>query len=279
MHLGIIPALLLIGLTAVAIYVQVTSSNLSLPLSTGTTALTILLPILAAVNIFSTRLPPLSHFTQHSAVRHPAVRQPALIALQLIQGVLAVVLATLTAEGFAPGQTLECSLEGNWQNLWHTHDDRAIGRIQDTFNCCGLRSLVDRNAPGGQCQKLYKDRHFSCINPWRASMQRTAGLSFGIAVAVGLLQLVQLGLFILRTSEGGRAGMVYRRPVRGIDVDPSERLLRDGVVDDDDDDDNHTDPEANNGSNGGQNNYGTTQDGPRVQPSNLGEGGEENGWR
>lgn len=173
-------------------YVQVTSSTLSLPLSTGTTVLTILLPFLAAVNTFGR----LHQTLPRTLSAFPALQQflPLVpLLLQILQGVLAAVLATLTAEGFAPGQVLDCGLEINWQSLWHTHDGRAIQRIQDSFNCCGLRSLVDRDWPRHQCQELYKNRHVSCLAPWRSSMQRSAGLGFTVAVAVGILQVSCVG--------------------------------------------------------------------------------------
>lgn len=108
------------------------------------------------------------------------------VVLQLIQGVLTVVLATLTAEGLEP---VDCILEGNWSRLYRAKDDRALERIQDTFNCCGLRSIVDRTAPRGECKNIYKDRHDSCLSPWHASMQRSAGLDFAVALAVGIFQV------------------------------------------------------------------------------------------
>ncbi|KAI1770504.1 hypothetical protein F4818DRAFT_432391 [Hypoxylon cercidicola] len=274
-NIEVVCALLMAGLTAVAIYVQVTSSTLSLPLSTGTTVLTILLPLLAAVNIFRARI---LHLFPHLIPQHMAraamLQQFLPLVLQLIQGVLSVVLATLMAEGFVPGQMLDCSLEGKWQELWRPHEGHAIERIQDTFSCCGLRSIVDRNEPRGQCPILYKDRHFACLSPWRASMQRSAGLGFGVAIAVGILQLIQLALFTLRTSENGHARIEYR-DIQSIESGASERLLGNGTVNDDGGDDDGT----ANGSGGGRRDYGATEEGPRVEPSGLGDRDEENTWR
>ncbi|KAI0457167.1 hypothetical protein F5B21DRAFT_99175 [Xylaria acuta] len=121
--------LLVIALIAIAIYVQVTSSTLSLPISTATTVLTILLPLFAAANVIYTP------FLNRLAAS-PTLQQLLLPALHIIQGVLTVIIATLAAQGFVPGRTLGCRLEGNWQQLWRNHDRRAIERIQDTFDCC-----------------------------------------------------------------------------------------------------------------------------------------------
>ncbi|XXG97946.1 hypothetical protein Hte_004262 [Hypoxylon texense] len=269
-NLYIVRALLLVGLTAVAIYVQVTSSTLSLPLSTGTTVLTILLPLLAAVNTFGLLL----RILPRQASTSPILQKFLPFVLQILQGVLAVVLATLAAEGFVPGQVLDCNLENSWQGLWHTKDGRAIERIQDAFSCCGLRSTVDRDWPTHQCKDLYKDRHGACLIPWRASMQRNSGLGFTVAVAVGILQLIQLAFFTLRTSEGGHARMGYRQNTSSFVSGPSDRLLGNGAANGDDD---GTGPETN-GSGGGRRGYGGTEDGPRVEPTHLGDSGEENTW-
>lgn len=176
----------LLGLTYSS-YVQVTSSTLSLPLSTGTTVLTIILPLLAAANVFYT--PYLSSFLRQKLTSSSALQQLLPVALQVLQGILTVVLATLSAEGFIPGQLLDCSLHGNWQRMYREHDGRSIERIQDSFTCCGLRTVKDMDWPRLQCSALYGDRHDACIGPWRAAMQRSAGLEFAVAVTVGILQV------------------------------------------------------------------------------------------
>ncbi|KAL7624718.1 hypothetical protein AAE478_006289 [Parahypoxylon ruwenzoriense] len=274
-NLAILYPLLFIAAAAVAIYVQISSSTLSLPLSTGTTVLTILLPFLAAANVFCTPLLRrllLARLGSSSSSPASLLRLvPA--ALQLIQGVLTIVLATLAAEGFTPGQVLECSLEGNWQHLWRAHDDRAIERIQNAFDCCGFRSTVDRDYPRGHCVE-YTHRNSACIGPWRASMQRTAGLEFSVAIVVGILQVVHLALFKLRNSGGGSARAGYRRITQSIGANPSEGLLADGVVDAD-----HDETEgAGDGPGNGHHNYGALESGPnhRLEPSGLGE--ERNNW-
>ncbi|KAF3067322.1 putative tetraspanin tsp3 protein [Daldinia childiae] len=268
-NLAIAFPFVLLALAAVAIYVQVTSSNLSFPISTGTTALTIILPFIAFANILYT--PQLRRLFQQRVTSSSTLLQFLPVASPVLQAILTVVLATLTAEGFSSGQGIECSLERSWQRLWSAHDYRAIERIQDTFNCCGLRSLPDRNAPRGMCQELHRDRGSSCLVPWRATMERTSGFEFGVAVAVGIVQLIHLILFGLRNSgSNSRAG--YRR---FVGPDTRESLLENGTTDEDDG--GQVEGNGENGSN--RSNYGTTGDGAnhRLEPSGLGE--EGNNWR
>ncbi|KAI2468410.1 hypothetical protein F4781DRAFT_398205 [Annulohypoxylon bovei var. microspora] len=272
-NLAIAYPLLLVALTALAIYVQVTSSKLSLPLSTGTTVLTIILPLVAAANVFYT---PLLHRILRSRVSSLAIQQLLPIALQVIQGVLTVVLATLSAEGFVPGKLLECSLEGNWQRLYSARDGNAIQRIQNSFNCCGLRSNKDRDIPGGHCPVKHdnKNKNIECLGPWRAAEQRTAGLEFTVVVVVGILQLIHLALFRLRNSGGARARIGYKRLTQSIGANPHEGLLENEAANDDGDDA----AAGEDGPDGGRRDYGTLEDGSnhRIEPTGLGE--ERNNW-
>ncbi|KAI2777161.1 hypothetical protein F4815DRAFT_482182 [Daldinia loculata] len=268
-NLAIAFPLVLLALAAVAIYVQVTSSNLSLPISTGTTVLTIILPFIAAANIFYTPL--LGQLFRQRVTSSPTLLRFLPVVPPVLQAILTVVLATLAAEGFSSGQVIDCGLEGNWQRLWRAHDDRAIQRIQDTFNCCGLRSVVDRDSPRGRCEKLHDDRSNSCLVPWRATMQRSAGLEFGVAVAIGIVQLIHLVLFGLRNS-GSNSRARY---IRFTGPDTHEGLLENGTADEED-----GGQVEGNGENGGnRSNYGTAGDEPnhRLEPSGLGE--ERNNWR
>ncbi|KAI1097302.1 hypothetical protein F4804DRAFT_327988 [Jackrogersella minutella] len=273
MNLAFAFSLLLVALTAIAIYVQVTSSTLSLPLSTGTTALTIILPLLAAANVFLT---PLLRRILPRAFSSPAIQQLLPASLHVIQGILTVVLATLAAEGFVPGQALECGLEGNWQRLYSAKDWRAIERIQDAFNCCGLHSIKDKNSPDGKCLNLNQGRNIACLNPWRAAEQRNAGFGFSVVVVVGILQLIHLAFFRLRNSGGPRARNYYRHITQSIGGDPREGLLENGTVEDGADEDDGTAGE--DGTDGGRRDYRDIDDGPspRIEPSGLGN--ERNNW-
>jgi hypothetical protein len=161
--------------------VQYTASTLSLPISTGTTVLTILLPLFAVANIIYTPM-------LNRLLRSSALQQQVLPALHILQGGIAVIIATLAAQGFAPGSVLNCGLETKWQELWSTHNGRAIERIENAFDCCGFKSIRDRTWPRQQCSEIY-GRDTPCVAPWRASMQRTSGLQFAIAVLAGIFQV------------------------------------------------------------------------------------------
>ncbi|KAI5917125.1 hypothetical protein F4810DRAFT_81598 [Camillea tinctor] len=268
---AIVYPLLLVVLTAVAIYVQVTSSTLSLPIATGTSVLTILLPFIAAANIFVT--PAVTRLLRRRGASEIQRLLPH--ALQIIQGIITIVIATQSFEGFVPGQNLSCNLKGNWQQLWSRKDGRAIERIQDSFNCCGLNSPRDMAwppKPSDTCQQLY-NRHIACVVPWGASMQRTSGLEFGVAIAIGLIQLANLVLFRLRNSSDGGV-RAYRRLPQIFSSNQHDRLIEPDHEEADEDE-----PEENGNRNGLNRSYGAIDDGrpPRVEPSGLGE--DANQWR
>ncbi|KAI8956835.1 hypothetical protein F5Y11DRAFT_361359 [Daldinia sp. FL1419] len=269
-NLAIAFPVVLLALAAIAIYVQVTSSTLSFPISTGTTALTIILPFIAAANIFYTPL--LRKLYERGIGSSPSLLRFLPVAPGVLQAILTVVLATLAAEGFSSG-LLDCGLEGNWQRLYSGGDYRAIQRIQDTFNCCGFRSIKDRDSPrgqpNGQCSELHKDRHDFCLPLWRASMQRSAGLDFTVAVVTGIIQLLHLVYFF------GSRNLGYR-PINQS-VGPTDRsgLLENGAADEEDGE--QVDDNGTNDTN--RPNYGGARDGAnhRTEPSSLGE--EGNNWR
>lgn len=170
-------------------YVAISSTNLSLPISLGTTILTILLPIIAAANAYLT--PVLRRISQQAQSRAATLLAPA--TLHILQGILTIVLATLSFEGLLPGRNLNCSLEGTWQQLWRNQDGRSIERIQDAFSCCGFNSVKHMSWPRHDgrtdlCSQLYH-RSSSCASSWTSAMQRNAGLDFGVAVTVGIVQV------------------------------------------------------------------------------------------
>ncbi|KAJ2969574.1 hypothetical protein NUW58_g9955 [Xylaria curta] len=255
--------LLVVALIGIAIYVQVTSSTLSLPISTATTVLTILLPLFAAANIIYT---PVSQ----RLARSSALQQFLLPALHILQGGLAVVIATLAAQGFVPGKTQGCVLPEAWQLLWHNHDHRAIERIQNAFDCCGFHSVVDRAWPDHTCPTVY-DRHTPCDGLWRGSMQRTSALQFAVAVLAGIIQLAHLA-YLRRRGVGGSIAEDFKRFRQPAGEDRSERLIEEPYHDDDDEEvsvDQSASPPAL------LDNQDNT---PRVQPSGLGRD-EANEWR
>ncbi|KAI1186399.1 hypothetical protein F5B17DRAFT_403831 [Nemania serpens] len=260
--------LLILALIGIAIYVQHAASTLSLPISTGTTVLTILLPLFAAANMFFT--PVLNRLVKSSTLQ-----QLLLPALHILQGGLAIVIATLAAQGFAPTRALGCELEANWQQLWHNHDGHSIERIQNTFDCCGLHSVVDRAWPGTrqQCSEIY-NRHTSCDAPWMASMQRTSGLQFTIAVLAGIIQLAQL-VYLRQRRGRNSSAQDFKRLPHPAEEGNGDRLIEEPYHDDDEEeeraDEDQSTPESTLPHPGNIPPH-------RVAPSGLGRD-EANEWR
>ncbi|KAJ1324986.1 Tetraspanin family [Microdochium nivale] len=298
---AIIFYVVVLGLTAVAIYVQVTASNLSLPIPKATTILVILLPWIAAAVNFCNRLTRNQQHDGNSSsllIRLARSSQPV---LQLIQGILTVVLTTLlsqtmTSPGGSNPSVTDCLLQGRWQEMWSLHDRRRIERIQDAFECCGFRTVKDRGSPQDTCSKLY-GRSNACREPWAASLRTSSGLDFGVCLVVGLIQLYQLSKYLVSTGRWTeqRHGRAYKQLPQN-DNGSSEvagahtRLLEDVSEEEDEectaqlrlgDEENAGASSAtpHNPQNGRQGEYGTTQNGssPVVLPSGLGN--EANAWR
>ncbi|KAI1312716.1 hypothetical protein F5Y03DRAFT_196652 [Xylaria venustula] len=217
--------LLMVALIGIAIYVQVTSSTLSFPISTGTTVLTILLPLFAVANLFYT--PILSRLAGP-----PVLQQLLLPGLHALQGALTIVIATLAAQGFMPGRALNCALEGKWQQLWSNHDGRAIERIQNAFDCCGLHSIVDRTWPQKNCGEIY-NRDTFCDSPWTASMQRTSGLQFAVAILTGFIQLAHL-VYLRRRGARGNIARDFKHITEPEEAGENQRLIEEPYHDGDD---------------------------------------------
>ncbi|KAI1427520.1 hypothetical protein F5Y12DRAFT_156611 [Xylaria sp. FL1777] len=265
--------LLMVASIGIAIYVQVTSSTLSLPISTGATVLTILLPFFAIANLFYT--PVLNRLARSSTIQ-----QLLLPTLHVVQGVLTVVIATLAAQGFVPGQPLKCVLEGNWQRLWQNHDGRAIERIQNTFECCGLRSLVDRSWPKQPqnphaCEQIY-NRDTFCVGPWTASMQRTSGLQFAVAVLTGIVQLAHL-VYLRRREGRGSAARDFKRIAEPAEAGENGRLIEEPYHDGDDSGVSVDHSPSQSTLPAAQ--AAQDQAPHRVEPSGLGRSDEANEWR
>lgn len=179
-------------------YEHVHSVNLSLPLSAALTFVTILLPLFAAANAYL-----VPHLTRTSASKpagstslHLLLRSPRFLqVLQVLQGIVTTVLATLYAQELVPGETRGCELATRWQHLFRAKDALAIKTIQDALECCGFRSVRDMAWPFPptevQCAARF-DRHMACRGAWTGALQTSAGVNFGVVLAVGLLQVSNL---------------------------------------------------------------------------------------
>ncbi|KAI1152614.1 hypothetical protein F4825DRAFT_418504 [Nemania diffusa] len=255
--------LLMLASIGIAIYVQYATSTLSFPIPTATTVLTILLPLFAVANIIYTPL-------LNRLLKRPTLQLLLVPALHILQGGITVIIATLAAQGFVPDSTLDCKLEKDWQLLWHNHDFRAIERIQNAFDCCGFNSVVDRTWPK-QCAEIY-NRDMFCNVPWRASMQRTSGLQFAVAVLAGIIQLAHL-VYLRQRGQRRNAAQDFKNIPRQVEDGDSERLIEDNYHDSDDE------GASVDQSASGTNSPDTRDNAPhRVEPSGLGHD-EANEWR
>ncbi|PHH72866.1 hypothetical protein CDD80_4207 [Ophiocordyceps camponoti-rufipedis] len=175
-HLGLV--LVLIG---VAIYEHVNSVALSLPIRSSLTIITIILPLLAALNaIFYQRL----LRTASAAAQRRTL--PRVLTLQALQAILITVLATLFFSKMIPSSDGTCLLSNIWQDFFSDHDVDSIRRIQDGLNCCGFNTVQDRPWPfpdhqtARECADTYR-RDVACVRPWQSALQRNSGVEFGIA--------------------------------------------------------------------------------------------------
>ena len=135
----------------------------------------------------------------HDAKRATATRIRKIFpqALQVLQGLVTAVLATLLFQGVIHTQALDCSLENRWMARFRAHDGSRIRMIQDTLNCCGFNSVRDRAFPFGQpstCPETY-GRTVACRDAFRGSMQLNSGLDLMVVLTVGVMQVCNYILF------------------------------------------------------------------------------------
>jgi len=160
---------------------------LSLPNAPGLSIITVLLPVFGALNTFY--YPRLLSAAENSEL---PLQKLLPNIFQTLQAIVTTVLATLLLQDTTPGTALSCSLSTKWQQLFASHNEEAIKRIQDVFDCCGFNSIKDRAWPFSkdvlQCAKTF-ERTKPCATPWKATMQRNSGMELGVVIAVALLQV------------------------------------------------------------------------------------------
>lgn len=159
---------------------------LSLPISQILAFFAIFLPIETGVSIeFARRL-----LRFHAA--NPGRTRPTLYLLLLIafQLIYETVITTLGLTYMAPSPSLNCGLDDQWKQLFMNRDETAIRRIQDSYDCCGFNTVLDRAWPfpakgvnASACQERF-DRTQSCAIPWRQAEQLNAGLFLTVAAVI-----------------------------------------------------------------------------------------------
>lgn len=105
--------------------------------------------------------------------------------LTLVPGVIATLAATYLASS-----DNNCNLEAAWQSYFRAKNANAIRTIQDSLQCCGLRSTHDRAWPfkdanhGDDACVAQLGYPRSCLAPWRETERGVAGMVFAAAVLV-----------------------------------------------------------------------------------------------
>lgn len=185
-------------LTVIAALAAHSSNRLNLPIPNALTTLTLALAPVAGLtietsNALATALldNPKARNAPKSTI--PPVFLPGTVTIALLL-IYETVVATLAGTHIAPNAALICGLQERWHALFTAKDATAVRRIQDTFQCCGLRDASDMAWPfpdGGHgadaCLVRYGgDRAGGCLEPWRAEEKRVGALMLVVAIGVFL---------------------------------------------------------------------------------------------
>ncbi len=122
-------------------------------------------------------------------------RPPLVILVNAIIFIYSTVVITLLGTHAAPPAGLNCGLRERWETLYHLKDADAIKKIQDAFNCCGLKHPRDMPYPFESkhitldtCERSF-DRHNGCMGAWKAEEQQMAGILIGVVAMVFIWQV------------------------------------------------------------------------------------------
>lgn len=209
--------------------------RLSLPIPTGLTGLTIVLPALHGLVLERlTRLttngksPALAPRARRSSTASYASsfrrrRRTTFTSLTLIfLTVTATALATLAGTHLAPASGLTCGLEDAWRALYRGGKEPEVRRIQDAFDCCGLRSVYDMAWPFAKhdpesgrtarstCARTY-GRERACFGAWREEEQVVAGLVVIVCAGVWVWEVSRF--FFWRTVGRNTEGLEVSRAI------------------------------------------------------------------
>lgn len=113
----------------------------------------------------------------------------------MILTIYETVVSTLALTHMVPPDDLNCALERRWLRLYANHDARAIKRIQEAHQCCGLMTTKDKAWPfqdanhrADACVRAF-DRTKSCFRDWRQDEQVFAGLLLFVALTTLILKV------------------------------------------------------------------------------------------
>jgi hypothetical protein len=112
--------------------------------------------------------------------------------LTLAPGIIATLAATYISSDNS------CNLEGAWQSYFRAKNANVLRSIQDSLQCCGLRSTHDRAWPfkdanhGDDACVVQLGYSRSCLTPWR---EKERGVAVMVFVAAVLVWGVKVGYF------------------------------------------------------------------------------------
>ena len=172
--------------------------SLSLPISTVTATVTILLPVFTGISLRGAQQLSRRH---HGFSGDPkTVFSWSSIAVFILLVIYETVIATLSLTHMAPPSNLSCQLERRWTHLFSTKNADAIRRIQDRHRCCGFNSVQDRAWPfpdvghtAAACHEAF-GRQRRCFGAWRQDEQVAGGLMLLVAVVAFLLKVTPLSV-------------------------------------------------------------------------------------
>ena len=162
---------------------------LSLPISQALGLFTVVLPLITGISTQGAY-----GLIQRFSRRKNYQLTIPLIALIGFQLIYETIIATLATTYILPPSALGCGLDKGWQSLYAQKNEKAIRTIQDSFNCCGLNTLVDRAFPfsndRSKCPEIF-GRNKTCFADWRKAEQTNAGLFLLVALVVFLIKVIK----------------------------------------------------------------------------------------
>ncbi|KAL2042324.1 hypothetical protein N7G274_004813 [Stereocaulon virgatum] len=190
--MSLLVPLLLLGLIIPAGIALYRIRAFAIPISRVTATATIILPVLTGISLRGAqRLASRSNGSLTNA--KPSLSWATIIIFMLLT-IYETAIATLALTHMAPPSNLNCQLHQQWSRLFSNKDAEVIRRIQDRYQCCGLRSTVDmawpfpdRSHPVTACRDAF-NRQNSCLGGWRRDEQMTAGLMLLVAGVVFLIK-------------------------------------------------------------------------------------------
>ena len=165
-------------LTALGLYTSIHSATLSLPIPILACLLATALPILNGLSLVPYSRP------SDSKSQSKFLPNTAFI---IILSLLDTILITLASTYLTP-QILQCGLEKTWRSSFAAKNVKLIRGVQDSLECCGLRSTRDQAWPfpdrehGADACVVAFGRGRSCEGVWMGEERRALGLMIGVGV-------------------------------------------------------------------------------------------------